>query len=253
MFMSVNVNLTHAADENRITVLSLRTLPKSDPAAFEASLQRIAETITPEYCAGFVARSVKLMPVIRDNAATFAKAVAAKLGSARIGDQIGTLLAGAYSLTCEDRITLEDARVWVEKQDWTDATAADAETDEQQLVNRLLLRRINVRSGVDRTVGELLRAAAGRDKEVSAAKAEDLLKQHGLMFRDRNIGKSEPYGMWVANRHTELENYLKDTPWATSWGRALKRYPGAQSSVSSLYFAGVYQRATFVPVVLPDD
>src|SRR4051812_5683454 len=109
MFMSVNVTIERLADESRITVLSLESPRLSDSGGqkkYEASLARITQTITPEYCAGFVARSVKLMPVIRDNAATFAKAVATKFGSSRIGDQIGTLCAGAYSLHYSERITL---------------------------------------------------------------------------------------------------------------------------------------------------
>jgi hypothetical protein len=64
----------------------------------------------------------------------------------------------------------------------------------------------------------------------------------------------QPCGVWVANNHPALAEYLKDTPWASSesWRRALKRYPGSETSKQQLYFAGVYSRATFIPVTLPD-
>src|SRR5688572_27534113 len=81
----------------------------------------ITQTITPEFAAGFVARSVWLMPVILDNAKTFSKAVAVHLGSSRIGDQIGTLLAGAFSQISDKRVSPEAARKWVQEQEWGDA------------------------------------------------------------------------------------------------------------------------------------
>jgi putative DNA primase/helicase len=255
MFLSINVTINNLADESRVTVLALESPRMGDSSGqekYDALMGKIAQIITPEYCAGFVARSVRLMPVIRDNAATFAKAVAAKFGSSRIGDQIGTLCAGAYSLYCGERITLAQARKWIDHQDWSDATAADAETDEQQLMNRLLLKRVNVRPGVDRTVGELIAAAAGRDEEVTKGKAGDLLKQNGLIYQRENTNEKKLCGVWVANKHLSLAEHLKDTPWASSWSRALRRHPGAQSSEAQLYFSGVYQRAIFVPIRLPD-
>ena len=115
MFLSINVSLHHAADENRITVLSLESR-KQNQADYDALMSLISATITPAYCAGFLARSVKLIPTIRRNAETFKRAVAAHLGSARIGDQIGTLLAGAYALHSDREITLDEARDYVARQ-----------------------------------------------------------------------------------------------------------------------------------------
>jgi putative DNA primase/helicase len=257
MFLSVNVTINRQADESRITVLSLENPPQGDleaQAHYDRLIEQIAALVTAEYCAGFVARAVMLMPVIRDNAETFKRAVAAKLGSARVGDQVGTLCAGAYSLHSSNRITLAEAIDWVDRQDWEEATSADAVTDEQRLMDKLLSRTITVQSiatgTVSRTVGELLKAAAGHD-DMPAGPAEDALKRCGIIPQAPT--KTQDGGMWVANRHPALADYLKDTPWSspTSWRRALKRYPGAKSSVAQLYFAGVYSRAIFVPVRLP--
>lgn len=260
MFLSINVSLNRQADESRITVLALENPPIGDQesqAHYDRVMQRVAQLVTPQFCAGYIARQVWLMPVIRDNAVTFSRAVSSKLGSSRVGDQIGTLCAGFHSTHSTGRISLESAIAWVEKQDWEGATAADAITDEQRLVNRLLLRRLVVRSNsggtTDRTVAELLTAAAGRDSDVNIVNANDALKRNGIIYQPANIGENQPCGMWVANQHDALADFLKDTPWASasSWKRALKRFPGSIASTSTYYFAGVYSRAIFVPVRLP--
>jgi putative DNA primase/helicase len=100
---SINVGLEHYADETRVTVLTLvKRDPVQDKRAYEerrAKTRRIAaETLTPQFSAGLVARAVRLMPTILQNAEIFTDAVALHLGSRRIGDQLGTLLAGAHAL-----------------------------------------------------------------------------------------------------------------------------------------------------------
>jgi putative DNA primase/helicase len=248
-FSSINPMLEHLADESRLTVLELTGHNAEARAGFDDFVDRINRTMTPEFCAGFVARSVWLMPVILDNARTFAKAVAVHLGSSRVGDQIGTLLAGAFSEISDNRVSPEAARKWVEEQDWSDTTSADADPDERRLVNFLFQQHVTVKVGgspYDRTIGDLILAANGGDLDTMTEKvASDVLLRHGIKF-DAAAG-----GVWIANKHATLTDFLKDTPWAAGHHRALRRVTGAKDSGKAVWFGvGAVQRAVFVPVDL---
>jgi putative DNA primase/helicase len=247
-FSSINPTLDHMADENRMSVLELTNHNAEARAGFDAFVDRITRTITPEFAAGFVARSVWLMPVTLDNARTFSKAVAVHLGSSRIGDQVGTLLAGAFSEISDKRVSPEAAREWVQAQDWSGVTSADAIPDESRLLNHLMQRRVRLDLGgnkfQDVTLAELVKFAS-EECEAVAAVADKELKRHGLKYEDG--------GIWVSNTHTALKEHLKDTPWSSQWARTLRRLPGVvplERDAAPIRFAGSRDRATFLPMSL---
>lgn len=251
LFSSINISMNKRADESRITVVGLEATPRGDKAA----LQRYAElrelirtTLTPEYRAGLLARIVGLMPVIFENVKTFSEAAAEHLGSNRAGDQIGALLAGFYALFSSKVISLEEARAFVEAQDWDDANPAEVETDEKRLIDHILQQNLTVKAGgspYDVTVGGLILAAADIDKTISVDAANRFLLDRGIKF-DHKAG-----GVWISNKHVALSAWLKDTPWAVNWNRALKRLEGAQASEKVIWFGvGAVQRAVFVPIGL---
>src|SRR5699024_11661442 len=97
--------------------------------------------LTRDRCAAIRARTYSLIPVIRQNAETMAQAVAEVLGSQRIGDQVGTLLAGAISLSRSDVISLDDARQWASAIDLSDAQEADGVSDEVNCPSAMLQTR----------------------------------------------------------------------------------------------------------------
>jgi putative DNA primase/helicase len=250
-FSGINPTLDHMADENRMSVLELTSHGVADPEDFDVRVvDRINRTMTPEFCAGFVARSVWLMPVTLDNAKTFSKAVAVHLGNSRIGDQVGVLLAGAFSEISDKRVSPEAARKWVEEQDWTGITSADAIPDERRLLNHLMQRRVRLDLGdnkfQDMTMGELVKIASGaQDAPLMAGVADKELRRHGL--------KSENGGIWISNTHTALKKHLEGTPWSSQWARSLRRLPGTKPldrEAPAIKFAGELGRATFVPIDL---
>ena len=244
---SINVGLMHAADEGRVTVLGLRA---PDPANAEADARAFREIqsealdlLTPEFSAGLLARAVRLLPVVRANAETFAQAVALHLGSRRMGDQLGALLAGAYSLHSEREITEAEATAYVRAQSWEVATAErNAEPDEFRLISCLTQHRVRVTLGsspLECTLGRLISAAIGWDA-IDSDKAE-------LELRGRGI-RSDPGGIIVSNTHPELARILADTPWAAGWGRTLSRLPGAEATGKAVRFNDHHvARAVFIP------
>lgn len=255
LFSSINVALDHLADESRITVLDLY-----NPGPDEMDLDQkrwaelcaiMAETVADQmWCAGMVARSVRLMHVIRANAETFKLAVLEVMHSSRIGDQLGTLLAGAYSLTSDREITLGEARAYITKHDWNATTSADAAKDEQRLTSRLMQQRMKVDLGnkvIERTVSQVVEEAAkdtGTDGMADSVSRfyQTALKENGLKYEDG--------GVWVSNTHNTIKTWLKDSPWSSQWGRALKRLPGAKSSEPKTIAFGTYDKtkAVWVPL-----
>jgi putative DNA primase/helicase len=210
----------------------------------------MAETVAvPEWCAGMVARSVWLMKTIIKNAATFKLAVIERMGNARAGDQLGALLAGAYSLTSDREITLDEARAYLARpeNDFAQAAAIDAAKDEERLLQRLTRWQLHYASGgQQRTVAELIEMAE-RDGD---PEAERLLKRNGFKFVPENIREETPAGVWVSNTHPAIKEWLKDTPWSTGWYRSLKRLPGAKSSEPKKIVYGKYEKtkAVWVPL-----
>lgn len=227
-FSSINVGIEHYADETRITVLTLEKIDGSSKELRDTNAEHweklkalIAETINPTFAAGMLARSLQLLPVIRDNAEVFAEAAAAMLGNRRIGDQLGAMLAGAYSLHSTQRIDIEAAKEWIGKHDWEEHTAASAERDEHRLLSTILQEVVRVSiSGQtrDRTVGELLEVARSNFQTPE----EEALLRLGIRPHDD--------GFYVSTTHKQLKHLLRETPWAAGWRRALLAIDGARKA-----------------------
>ena len=244
---SINVTLTQAADESRFSVISLASPERGEDEAarFDAFSVRVGNTLTKNVCASIRARAYHLMPVIRVNAQTFALAVAEKLGSQRIGDQVGTLIAGACAYYRSDEICLEDARKWVADMDFSDAKEAEQVSDEESCLQRIMQSQIRFdseRGNIQRSVGEIIGAASGADPVpgVLASEANDVLKRYGMAV-DGSF-------LLVANKHSELEKLLTGTPWGAGWRRILGRIEEAKSSSDVVRFAGTRSRAVQIPI-----
>ena len=241
-FSSINVSVVHRADESRITILSVggRKLPQD---AFRALERDTEALITPAYASGLVARSVRLLPAIRANAGTFRDALALHLGTNRTGDQIGTLLAGAYSLHSTGLISPADALAYVQRQEW-DAVApakGEAETDEQKLLVRITQSRVRITGGQDTTIERLIRAAWGLEGGwLMDDVAERELRSLGI--------RSDAAGIFVSNTHPAMARLLVDTPWVGSWARSLQRLPGAEIPTRTIKFGSMAAaRAVYLP------
>lgn len=235
-FSSINVGIEHQADDSRITVLALRTpTEEADPAtqkAFQTLQAEAHALITHDYASGLLARSVRLLPIIRANADTFARAVAAHVSNRRTGDQIGTLLAGAYSLHSDRLVSWDDAVKYVQRQEWiAAATDRQTERDEIRLVHHLLQSRLRYTPGngapQDVTIARLLTAVWDGDETISRDIAARELAENGLRPDDAG-------GIYVSTSHPTLKRLFAGTPWAAGWGRSLARLPGSVSSAKTL-------------------
>lgn len=241
-FASINPAVEFYADETRITKLQLsrprRAISDEEraeqQARWEALEGQIASTITREYAEGLIARTVRNLETLRENARIFARAAGTYFGSARHGQQYGPMLAGAYLLHSTGRISYEAALEWMRKHNFKEvAESSEGDSDEVRCISHLLQSRIRatIEQGraEDYSVAELISyvSDAGDDYAI-AEKATDYLCRIGI--------KPDSGGIWVSNTHSALKQIFAGTPWAAGWRETLLGAPGAEKSKNAIYF-----------------
>jgi putative DNA primase/helicase len=239
-FSSINASLVQQSDKSRVTVVELK--PEKRKHGLEELLAAEARVLTEGFISRFYARSISMAATIRANAMVFAKAVAAVMGEQRAGDQIGTLLAGAYSLTSNSLVTFEQASEWVQAQDWEEMKGeVQGQSDETAMLSYLLQQTVRFQTEMtttERTVGELTdmvrRFEPGHDFAVKA------LGRIGLRVSDG--------GLLVSNTADGIKKLLKNTQWSVNWSKVLRRLPEAKiAGVTYFGFSGSDSRAIWVP------
>lgn len=251
-FASIGTAVRQQADKTRICVLSLNVDKRDDASKrFEELKKKFADTMTDEYVQRLHARAFGMIGTIRHNAEIFAQAAEGILGSRRMGDKVGALLAGAYALHSGKEISYSDAKVWLEHQNWEEEQEVGGNSDEVNCLSHLMEHTIKVpseqRTTIDRSLGELVETAAGRgsDIEISRFDAVATLKRYGIRMTD------DDEAIDVSTSHTAIARILRDTPWGRSWGRVLERLPGASKTPHPIRFtAGTRHRAIQIPIGL---
>lgn len=249
---SIGVNLTEAPDLTRTMVLSLKPLSREAvPADREdaewrwAEMNRLSARIPADLPHRLFARQVRLLPVLRKNIEMFREVIAEVLGNRRMGDQVGTLLAGRCSLTSDKLMTHAECREYVNRFDWNRIVAAPSEREDKALVRHLRqsMTRVMGNDGrvYDRSIGELIMCCLGGsiDVDISEAKAFGHLMRLGL-------SPSRGNGVWVAKGIDELTKLMRTSANATDWWSVISRYPSAEIK-SKVRFAGVTSHAILIP------
>jgi putative DNA primase/helicase len=257
LLASISLGIKQHADETRISVLSIRTPPdpKVDPEEVErekqnfANLERLSAALTPEYVQKLHNRTLKLLPTIRINARIFSSAAARVLGTSRAGDQVGILLAGAYSLHSSKEVTLEEAIEWVRANN-VQGSVEKSDPDHVRCFNYLMQTTIKSPTRqhmqVDVPIGELVDIVASRfepeNSEVTKEMAAKLLDRRGLRVIENDLV--------IANSHKALEEIYRNSPWPLKWGKTLKQNLSAHNCDNkTVYFSGqVSSKVTAVPL-----
>ena len=246
LFSSINVPLRRRADISRFTVVSLA--PNQSPQAevqFEGIKAEAARIATKETAGALLSRACAHVGWLRDAAHGIAGAISRSKGNRRLGDQLGTLLAGYWGLTHDSSPSPSEIDALVSKINWDHLGLDGSSTDELQCLTAICQRIIGVegiKTKVDRSIEELLWCIVKRnDIMVPSSAAVDALFRHGLCV--------EPNGVLLANRHNELSRLLQNTPYADNgWSRYLRRLNGV-STQEPRYWPGVGTiRATLVPL-----
>lgn len=245
-FSSIGVQLNQQSDRSRFTILGLVSFEgqrtKEDFMNFEKEWTQL---VTDDYVKGLQSRTMNLLPTILKNSRTFADAVAHVIGQRRIGDQVGGMLAGAYSLSSGKEISYDDAIKWVQERDWTDERSLELTKDEYRLFGKLMghITRVETERGhMERSVGELILIASRHRTEfgMSPEVASNRLRRLGIMVKDNRI--------LFANNADNLASILKDSPWSNNYNKILERLPGAEKEDGKTYNPGLRARGVSVPL-----
>ena len=253
-FASIGVQAAQQSDRSRITILSMKALPRESPERAQRweTLQRLYNDVfTDAFVQRLQARTVALLPTILKNAKTFANAAAAVLGEQRQGDQLGAILAGAYSIHSDGLIEFEAAKRWVADKDWSEEKSLEGSKDEHALVAFILDQIIQVEgehAKITRTIGELVAVASNRKGEygLSSENANSHLKRFGLKVEVEQYTTNG--NLVVSNSSEQLRKMLRESAWAKNHARILLRIPGAADKTSARFASGAITRAVSIPL-----
>jgi putative DNA primase/helicase len=246
---SIATALKQGADKSRFAQLTLRNpneLPKQQRISHWEELERdLDRHISDAIAQRLQARTIQLIPVIRRSVRVFTRAAAEAFDSQRLGDQYGTLLAGAWSLMSTDVPTPEEARKLIADNDWSSYSQTTEVPDEQRCLERILQHQIRVEADrvVTRTVGELADIAQhhAADATVTPGEAQSVLGRNGM--------RAEGGQLIVSNTANAIAAILRDTAWVNCWPTVLARLPGARKTGAVRFAgAGAVSRAVALPL-----
>lgn len=248
VFSSINAALMQSSDKSRVTLCELTDQHMLTKEKFD---EEVFNLITPEFTQAFYARAISMTGVIRKNAEIFSQVVRNELKDQRAGDQIGTLLAGAYSLESDTPVTVDYAQRWVQAQDWEQTKARlDGMSDEVAMFQFLMQQ--SVRNGsLEFNIGELVEIVVNEieDGSIDAKAAHQLIHKYGFsVVRDEGV-----FYLAISHTHAAIGKMLQNTRWAVEWSNFLKRIDGSKPSKATLRFGGSSTRATLVPWVLKGE
>jgi putative DNA primase/helicase len=249
LLIAIRVPMKQTADESRITVLRLRKPGPADQKAaarhFKSTVQPLALQLShPDWGARFRARVFLHLAELRANATVFGAAAALHLGSARLGDQLGPLLAGAYLLHRDGLVSAAAAAAWVARQPWRDQIQVVDSGDDDKLLATLLESRVRVvaeRYTYDASVAELIGYASKRvyNKAIDHETARAELGRRGLAVRGGYL--------CVSNTHIGVGELLRGSAYEVGWDGVLRGKEGHVIRPPERY-AGALSRGIGIPL-----
>ena len=255
MLVSIGTGLKKAADLTRTAVLTLRPINSYEPReriVMEERWNRFQDLnamLPDDMPQKLLVRQAQNLFMLRDNIKTFKETISNIMGSPRIGDQLGTLLAGAHSLWSSQRLNAQQCEKYLGTLNLEDFLTTGDEREDVSLLHHLCgaMIRVETTHGTqDRTIGELiaqaLRGEDGLDVPYSVCKAT--LSRYGMKVE---IVNGKRTGIWIANKCPALERVMQTADYSEGWLSILQRHPYAVKSASTLRFGGVTSKATFMP------
>lgn len=251
LFSSILLPALLGQDRNRIAILELGELHGTKPPNLgRAKLGDLGRKL--------LRRLVDGWPRWNDTLEVYRAALSAKGHSARRCDVFATLLAAADLVLSDGEPSHDFVEGLADRLEHIGAADYEEnQRDEERWLAHLLTTSLPLDGGVGRRpIGEWVRRACEEMRDDTVLEAERVLGTYGLkVIRDRDKGNA-PAQFAVANYHQGLARIFEGTHWAARsgtmgvWVQAVRRLPEAERSKSAVYFAGVYAKATVMPVDL---
>jgi hypothetical protein len=249
--------LAKQADLERFQVLTLR--PKNHDRA--TSREEADQWVDVEkgihdiihdddFRAQFVRRAIRLMPTTMKNIVAFQRAATIKFGNGRYGDQIGTLVAGMFSLLSDAAIDESGASRILASIEFGDDYNENQVSDGARALESLLESRIRAGDGVEYTVADLAIAADSilttpdQACTLTAKEANRVLLSYGMRIMRVD---HKPF-LALSNTSLALRKLLKDTPYASDLRGYLLREPYIVRISTNARFEGPPTKSVGVPL-----
>ena len=241
-FAAINPLISKDADVERNTKLEL--VRNSSPRAardYSELLDMLHDTISEEYQHRMIRRTIDNIDALLHNCQVFIRHASQRLGSKRAGDQIGTLLAGAYMLNSTAKVTDEVAAEYINAQDWSwhdeDTEGGDTDSLMQNILTAMVDYSTHDRTGkmpVSDLIERVLAGGTGSDD------AKRALGRYGLAVIDGYLR--------VANKSNRLSELLAGTVYQV-YKPTLNRSPGSRKGEHPFRFStGVTSRYVEIPL-----
>lgn len=253
LMSSIGVGLKEAADLTRTVVLTIKPLEAfsfGERKQLEEQWQRflsLAHGMRKDTPQRLLSRQMRNIFTLKSNIEVFKEVIASTLGNRRLGDQLGTLLAGSYSLISTRKVTRPLAEKYLDNYDWSEFTQVKAVREDMALLQHVCgkLIKAETRNGTqDRAIGELIYGMIypHTDDTLNPVLAEQTLSRYGLRM------EPDKSGIWVATGVPALHQIMRSSDYAEGWDKVLGRLPNSKRSNGPMRFRGQNSRAIFVPM-----
>jgi len=255
LMSSIGVGLKEAADLTRTAVLTIKPLDSFTPEERRQKEEEfkdfvaLASSIPRDMPQRLLGRQLHNLFTLRHNILVFKETIATVLANRRIGDQLGTLMAGCYSLYSTKRLDMKQCEKYLGTVNLEEFLQVKAEREDKVLLDHIVQTSVRVETmhGVqDRTIGELLVICFNNDEEgdVRLKIADDTLARYGLKVeREHAI----PTGVWIGQSISSLNKIMQTSVYYEGWSGVLLRHPHAKKSVNAIRFKGTMSRGIFLP------
>ncbi len=244
-FASIDVPIVQSADESRVVRLTLR-----GPDAHADSTERgkafgvlkaeLSEMVHANFGPRLFYRTRGILMTILQNSEAFGAAISAASGSGRLGDVLGPLVAGWYSLGSEKRVFQQDADRLVSGWTWLWAAMAKNKTlaDHEAALAHLMQSFISLDHGVRRTVAELIDTVAfGGDM---AEQADAALRRNGMRIDLSKGGRD----LLICRNSGAIRALFHASQWSSAPAETIGQNPRASVTQDPVRFGGgIKQRA----------
>ena len=255
LMSSIGVGLKEAADLTRTAVLTIRppdSYTREEKAKKDQEFKdflSLASEIPLEMPQLLLARQLQNIFTLRHNIEIFKETIANVLANRRIGDQLGTLIAGCHSLYSTKRLDTKQCEKYLNTVNLDEFLQVRAEREDLELLRHIVGHPIRVETayGVqERQVGELMLVCITRDDtgDVRLKNAEATQARNGLKLVMENGSVS---GFWIGQSVPGMNKIMSTSVYYEGWSGVLLRHPYAKKSTDAVRFGGMTSRAIFMP------
>lgn len=237
---SINTNLPTKADEDRLSILTLRPNGDDNWQKLKAALDNI--DLDKTISSRLLARSLSMMPILLEAVGIFRRLGGKFFERQRDGDQYGTLLAGCWCL-CYSRVPSEkEALDMIGAFDWSEHMEDHDQDDAERALEALMSAKLKVPHGAELSVFELIRECSPvhRMNVLGADVADATLKRHGIRVQGDEL--------WFGTGITPLKGLVEKMAFVTDLRGQLLRIKGAKRMANPQKFNGINSKVVSVPL-----